>query len=222
MTRSISELQEALKVLGYDPGPVDGRNGIRTKRAVRAFQKAQGLLVDGKAGRYTWQALAASLRLSAPEPAAAMAAVRKTKRSIKFIVIHASATRPAMGDIGAREIDAWHRARGWSGIGYHYVIRRSGELEEGRDIDRIGSHVAGHNTGSLGICLVGGVHNDTLKPENNYTAAQWATLKRLLTTLSQFYPNAKVRGHRDFPKVAKACPCFDAIPWAKQNGFNGG
>lgn len=139
-------------------------------------------------------------------------------RRINWLVIHTAATRPSM-DIGAKEIRAWHKAKGWSDIGYHYVIRRDGTVEKGRPDARVGAHVAGHNRDSIGICLVGGVNERTLKPENNYTPAQWSSLEGLLHKLSQKYGDAYVTGHRDFPGVAKACPCFDAEPWARSKGF---
>ena len=138
-------------------------------------------------------------------------------RKINWLVIHTAATRPSM-DIGATEIRRWHKERGFNDIGYHYVIRRDGRVEKGRPDARVGAHVLGHNTGSLGICLVGGV-NENLVPENNYTEAQWRSLESLLSTLVGKYPEAYVRGHRDFPGVSKACPCFDAEPWAASKGF---
>ncbi len=135
-----------------------------------------------------------------------------------WLVIHCSATR-AIQDIGVREITKWHRAQGWATIGYHYVIRRSGKVETGRPVDAIGAHVQGRNHDSVGICLVGGLNNATFKPENNYTPQQWEALKKLLTTLLKRYPKAKVLGHRDFPGVQKACPCFNAKTWARRNKF---
>jgi N-acetylmuramoyl-L-alanine amidase len=140
------------------------------------------------------------------------------RKRTDHLVIHCSATRAVM-DVGAADIRRWHRAQGWSDIGYHYVIRRSGKLETGRPLETIGTHVKGHNTDSVGICLVGGLNNQTFKPENNYTPQQWDTLRKLLTGLLKKYPKAKVLGHRDFAGVAKACPCFNAKTWAKQNGF---
>ena len=142
-----------------------------------------------------------------------------TRKSTNWIAIHCSATRPAM-DVGVKEIRQWHKAQGWSDIGYHFVIRRDGKLERGRPVDAIGAHVAGFNATSVGVCMVGGVNQkDFTKAENNFTPAQWANLKTLLADLAKKYPGAKVRGHRDFPKVNKACPSFDAIPWAKKQGF---
>jgi N-acetylmuramoyl-L-alanine amidase len=68
--------------------------------------------------------------------------------------------------------------------------------------------------------MVGGVsQKDFTKAENNFTKEQFAALRSLLTWVSARYPKAKVRGHRDFPKVNKACPSFDAIAWAKKEGF---
>lgn len=136
-----------------------------------------------------------------------------------WIVIHCSATRASQKKIGAADIRKWHKDKGWSDIGYHYVIKRDGKLERGRAPDDIGAHVQGHNADSVGICLVGGLNDKTFQPENNYTPAQWKMLKTLVATLSERYPYAKVLGHRDFKGVQKACPCFDAKPWAKKNGF---
>lgn len=140
------------------------------------------------------------------------------RKSTNWLVIHCSATRAVM-DVGVADIRKWHMAQGWADIGYHYVIRRSGKVETGRPLDSIGSHVKGHNANSVGICLVGGLNNDTFKPENNFTPQQWESLVRLLKTLTAKYPKAKVLGHRDFPNVHKACPGFNAKPWAKKNGF---
>jgi N-acetylmuramoyl-L-alanine amidase len=141
------------------------------------------------------------------------------RRSTKYLVVHCSATRPSL-DVGVKEIRQWHKNQGWSDIGYHYVIRRDGKVERGRAENLVGSHVAGHNANSIGICLVGGVNQkDFTKAENNFTKEQFASLKTLLKTLSEKYPGSVVLGHRDFPKVAKACPSFDARAWAKKEGL---
>lgn len=139
----------------------------------------------------------------------------KKRPSTDYIVIHCSATRPSQ-DIGAADIDRWHRGQGWACIGYHYVIRRSGALEEGREPDVIGAHVAGYNTNSIGICLAGGVsEKDVNVPENNFTKEQLQSLRGLILFLREKYPEAHIQGHRDFPKVHKACPSFDVAAWLK-------
>ena len=141
------------------------------------------------------------------------------RRKTNWLVVHCSATRASQVNIGAADIRKWHKDKGWSDIGYHFVIKRDGKLEKGRDINAVGAHVEGHNADSIGVCLVGGLNNATFKPENNYTAAQWATLNTLVADLVKRYPSIKVLGHRDFKGVQKACPCFNAIPWAKKQGF---
>lgn len=139
----------------------------------------------------------------------------RVRPSTDVIAIHCSATGDNQ-DIGAAEIDKWHRANGWSCIGYHYVIRRNGKIEEGRDRDVVGAHVANWNEVSVGICMVGGVDaNDVTKAKNNFTPEQFESLHELLLILRQYYPNATIQGHRDFPKVAKACPSFDVAEWLK-------
>lgn len=115
--------------------------------------------------------------------------------------------------VDATVIDRWHRERGFLKIGYHYVILRDGVIQKGRQDSEVGAHVEGHNKGSLGICMVGGLNDTTGKSENNFTDAQFVALKTLLTTLSKSNPEAVVLGHRDFPNVAKDCPCWNVIPW---------
>ncbi|MDH0348155.1 N-acetylmuramoyl-L-alanine amidase [Aeromonas dhakensis] len=145
--------------------------------------------------------------------------------TIKFITVHCSATQGSR-DIGAKEITAMHKNRGFRTIGYHHVIRRDGTVEPGRPETETGAHVAGFNKDNLGICLVGGV-NAAGKPENNYTPAQLAALAKLITSLQAKYavPDAAVKGHRDWfgdtnkdGKIdsrdwLKDCPCFDVGRW---------
>jgi N-acetylmuramoyl-L-alanine amidase len=122
-------------------------------------------------------------------------------RRITNIIIHCAATPPEM-DIGVEEIDQWHRDRGWKGVGYHFVIRRCGLVEEGRSVEEIGAHVKGHNTDSIGICLVGG------KNEFDFTRSQLDSLDTLVNSLLKDFPGAAVKGHNDFD-ADKACPRFN-------------
>lgn len=139
------------------------------------------------------------------------------RRSTDYIAIHCSAT-PAARDIGRAEIEKMHRDRGFVTIGYHFVIRRDGTVETGRPVDTVGAHVKSYNSISVGVCLVGGV-TPKLKAENNYTPEQWASLATVVEDLRGMYPHAKILGHRDFPAVAKDCPCFDVKEWAAAQGF---
>ena len=135
-------------------------------------------------------------------------------RNIDTIIIHCSDTPPSM-DIGVDEIRRWHvEERGWDDIGYHFVIRRDGTIEPGRNIDIQGAHAAGHNHGSLGICVVGG-QTALGEPDCNYTSEQWKSLDQLCTDMDFMY-SADIIGHRDVSK--KDCPCFDVAAWAKTIG----
>lgn len=139
----------------------------------------------------------------------------KDRKKTDFIAIHCSATTDNQ-DFSAADIDKWHRKKGWACIGYHYVIKRDGTIEQGRKESQVGAHVANWNEVSLGICMVGGVDADNInRAENNFTPEQFESLKLLLEDLRKKYPNAKIQGHRDFPNVAKACPSFDVKDWLK-------
>lgn len=79
----------------------------------------------------------------------------------KKVILHCAAT-PDFADgavnedmYDAADIDGWHRIQGWKGIGYHFVILRSGKIQEGRTTDEVGAHTKGHNEDSLGVCLMG-------------------------------------------------------------------
>ena len=142
-------------------------------------------------------------------------------REINKIVVHCAATPPAM-DVGVAEIDKWHRQRGFTptkdspACGYHKVIRRNGAIERGRPDTRVGAHAAGHNTGTLAVCLVGGVKADGQTPDNNFTEAQFNALKAVIKGWWDTYGVIPVVGHGSLPGVAKACPSFDVSAWLKE------
>jgi N-acetylmuramoyl-L-alanine amidase len=147
------------------------------------------------------------------------------RKTTDFIVVHCSATKAAQV-VTVETIDAWHRARGWSGCGYHRVIVQDGSVQVGRELDEVGAHVAGFNSRSVGICLVGGI-SPTGKPENTFTEQQMESLGSLLHVLLQRYPRAIILGHRDLSpdknndgqitrnEWLKDCPCFDVRAWWK-------
>lgn len=162
-------------------------------------------------------------------------------RKIELIVIHCSASPNGrslftgkLGDADfctpAQEIDKWHAARGfrrnpnWSRlqeptlkhIGYHYVIYTAGAVLACRHLDEVGAHVQGHNSNSIGICMIGIDH---------YSAEQWHCLKILIESLRKAYPRARVAGHRDLSpdtdgdglvepqEWLKTCPGFEVADW---------
>jgi len=134
-------------------------------------------------------------------------------RKITHIIIHCSYTYSDM-DIGANEIRKWHvHGNGWSDIGYHYIIRRDGSLEKGREENVQGAHARGMNKESLGVCLVGGKSRKTKKATVNYTQAQWSALNSLCVSLL-WHDKYTIIGHNDVPNSNKTCPNFDVKAWA--------
>lgn len=132
---------------------------------------------------------------------------KKTMRTINEIIVHCSAT-PEGKDFTIADIDRWHRQRGFTKIGYHYVIYRDGTIHVGRNESEVGAHCLGHNQNSIGICYIGGLSSDGKTPKDTRTDAQKKALTTLLQALKKKYLSASIHGHRDFAK--KACPSFDA------------
>lgn len=170
----------------------DGIFGPLTEKAVKDFQKLNNLTVDGIVGDKTWTKLKGGLI--------------KSTRMINEIIIHCSATKEGQ-DFTTADIKKWHLARGFSDIGYHYVVYRDGSVHTGRDVNSSGAHCLGHNLHSIGVCYIGGL-DEKLKPKDTRTQAQKDSLLKLLKQLKQLYPKAAIYPHFKFAN--KACPCFDA------------
>ena len=127
------------------------------------------------------------------------------KRNINYIAVHCADT-PKDKYFDVNDIRKWHvEERGWSDVGYHFVILLDGTIQKGRDINTAGAHVKGFNKDSIGICYIGGGGGIDTR-----TTAQKVSLVYLIGTLKRQFKNAIVKGHRDFPNVSKKCPCFDA------------
>lgn len=127
-------------------------------------------------------------------------------RTINKIIIHCSAT-PEGKDFRAKDIDLWHKQRGFTGIGYHYVIDLDGTVEKGRDEALVGAHCVGQNQYSIGICYIGGLDKDGKAPKDTRTKAQKRALKTLVNNLKNKYTVLTIHGHNEFAN--KACPCFN-------------
>jgi N-acetylmuramoyl-L-alanine amidase len=129
-------------------------------------------------------------------------------RKISKIIVHCSAT-PEGRDVKTETIKGWHvNERGWSDIGYHWVIELDGSVNKGRDETRPGAHAKGYNSESIGVCYVGGVDAD-MNPKDTRTDKQKISLHCLIAEdLKGRYPAAEVLGHRDLS--SKACPSYDA------------
>lgn len=126
-------------------------------------------------------------------------------KNIKLLVVHCSDTDDNC-NIKAIDIHQMHLGFGWDGIGYHKVILRSGEIENGRPEYWIGAHVKGKNDVSLGVCLIG---------RNNFTKKQFISLERILKKWKHKHPYADIVGHHNTGNTNKTCPNFDVINWSK-------
>ncbi|MEL7600554.1 MAG: N-acetylmuramoyl-L-alanine amidase [Proteiniphilum sp.] len=126
-------------------------------------------------------------------------------RKIDKIILHCSAT-PEGRNVTVRDIDRWHRERGFSQIGYHWVIYLDGSVHRGRPEEKPGAHVVGHNATSIGVCYIGGV-DANMKAKDTRTPEQREALKKIVSELQERYPGATVHGHNEFD--AKACPSFN-------------
>lgn len=152
-------------------------------------------------------ATATLLDRASPPPNAASLVLLDTARQISEIIVHCTAT-PEGRDYTVADIRAWHKQRGFSDVGYHYVIYRDGRIMLGRPVGQIGAHVEGRNTGTIGISYIGGVSSDGKTAKDTRTAAQRASLLWLTAQLRAKHRGiTKVSGHNEY--AAKACPSFN-------------
>lgn len=129
------------------------------------------------------------------------------KDLVSRIIVHCSDTRPS-NVIDIDTIHAWHVARGFSHVGYHFVILPSGIVQVGRPLTKQGAHAVQCNKTSIGVCYVGGrlasgVIGDTR------TYAQKISMAYVFGYIIDYYPSIEeIIGHNDVS--TKWCPCFDA------------
>lgn len=230
---NVVDIQRRLIAAGFSCGPTgaDGKLGPSTKAAVIAFQQAYQLVPDGIVGKQTRAALTQATTpakpgrpepnkaaINAPVPAAPIPApsapavankptLLSTARPIKELIWHCTAT-PEGKDYTVADVRAWHKQRGWSDIGYHYVVYRDGRIMLGRPVGQVGAHVEGHNTGTVGASYIGGLTKDRKAAKDTRTPAQRAAMTWLTQQLRAKFPAiSKVTGHNQY--AAKACPSFD-------------
>lgn len=181
-------LQDALHLIP------DGIFGPLTQEAVETFQREKGLAVDGIAGLNTLTALGLVDGYY----------MAKCSRRIDKVILHCLAT-PEGRDYSVAQVREWHvKDRGFSDIGYHYLIHLDGTVEEGRPLDMIGAHCTGQNAHSIGVVYAGGVDKDD-KPKDTRTPAQRNAMRSLVDYLKRKY-GASVHCHNEFAN--KACPSF--------------
>lgn len=137
-------------------------------------------------------------------------------RNIDFIVIHCTASaQTAKVDSIVRY---WKESLGWVNPGYHYLIEANGSVHNLQPIERASNGVAGFNSNSIHISYIGGI-DKAIQPLDNRTPRQVLEMIRLIVELKERFPNARIQGHRDFPRVAKACPSFDVRSWLVSTGL---
>lgn len=120
-------------------------------------------------------------------------------RKITHIAIHCSDSPDSADEIGLTEIRNWHLQRGWSDIGYHWVIDKKGDIWAGRKETIPGAGVKGHNKHTIHLCWVG---------RDICNIDQWAALveKTAETALVHGVLLENILGHCEFPGVSKTCP----------------
>lgn len=129
-------------------------------------------------------------------------------RKVNNIVIHCTAT-PQSATVQSIQ-NYWKKNLGWNSPGYHRLIEADGTVHSLSNFDNPTNGVAGHNSDSIHISYIGGVDGKNI-PLDNRTVEQKCAILHCIAEVRKIYPKARILGHRDFPKVAKACPSFDAI-----------
>ena len=123
----------------------------------------------------------------------------RRNRTNEIILHHAEAKSASV-----EEVNRWHLERGWTGIGYHFYIRKDGRIYRGRPEWSVGAHAQGHNSRSVGICVEGAYMTETMPK------AQFDALVGLVREEMAKYPGAKVLRHRDVNSTD--CPGVN-YPW---------
>jgi len=212
---------------------MSGIMSLTTLAQIKAFQRKHGLVVDGIVGPQTRKVLA-----EVSKPPATRARVEPDKSAINVplargvpplsyigdaapgkidladtarplveIIVHCTAT-PAGRWFERKDVNAWHKRRGWAMIGYHYLVLLDGRIVEGRPIGMIGAHVEAHNTGTIGVAYVGGLSADCRFARDTRTPQQQASLAWLVSALKTKHRiRRRVRGHNEYDP-GKACPSF--------------
>lgn len=115
------------------------------------------------------------------------------RESTEYIILH---HRAGNGDV--QSIHNGHLSNGWSGIGYHFYVRKDGTIYRGRPIEMVGAHCTGQNTCSVGVCFEGNFERETMSDE------QIKAGNELIWYIKSLYPYAEIMRHCDFNETA--CP----------------
>lgn len=200
-----SKGEDVKKLQSYLNLCVDGIFGKMTEESVKQFQKDNGLVSDGIVGAKTWDKLEQLFR----------GTLKKSTRTINEIILHCSAT-PEGKDYSVDTIRKWHLQRGFSDIGYHYVIYRDGTIHSGRDVNISGAHCTNHNSKSIGVCYIGGLDFTGKNAKDTRTEEQKKSLVNLVKQLMSIYKLSISNVHCHNEYANKACPSFKINDFRKE------
>ena len=129
----------------------------------------------------------------------------RRSKTDEVILHHAEASSATV-----EQVNQWHLDKGWTGIGYHYYIRKDGSIYRGRPEWAMGAHAVGHNDRSIGICCEGAYMTETMP------TAQLVSLKELLRDIMGRYGTMSLKRHRDVNSTN--CP-GDNFPWEQAQQY---
>jgi hypothetical protein len=128
----------------------------------------------------------------------------------RLTIHHTTGPNKIYGPLGVKSIQTFHqRDRGWSDIGYHFLVDQDGKIYEGRPERTIGAHVANQNSGNLGISLMG----DFSSGKGDPTDAQFKATAHLIKHLTKKYNiqvnRTLIKGHGE--RMATDCPGHNVL-----------
>jgi hypothetical protein len=181
------------------------------EKAVKAFQRENGLEVDGMVGRNTYLALG----------------LLQERQTPTMLMLHCTAQDVAEERVKvepqAQNIVAYHLGLGWGRCGYHAIIERDGSvvqtvetnLADGFDPTDWAYGAGEYNAYAIHICYVGGVRKG--KAKDTRTLHQRIALKNQVMKYLSNFPELVVLGHNQVHR--KACPCFSVPKWGEAIGI---
>lgn len=128
-------------------------------------------------------------------------------RNIQYLVVHCTATSTKA--TASAILNYWRNTLKWRNPGYHILFHYDKGFTVFADFDNVTNGVFGFNATSIHLSYIGGI-DEHGQPIDNRSDSQKRLLEVALTSLKKKLPSAVIQGHRDFPGVSKACPCFNA------------
>jgi N-acetylmuramoyl-L-alanine amidase len=151
------------------------------------------------------------------------AVIRSCTREITEVVVHHTDTYEDQW-VDFDDLVQWHVVdRGWSDVGYHFLIQRNGDLQVCRPISRTGAHVLkGHNRYSIGISFCGGKIGSASnrskyakRSSNTFQPEQWKVFDKFMKAFYTVHPGGQAFGHFDIDPTRRSDPNFDVVAYVK-------